>query len=193
MIILLKTVGDRPEMLAQTVAAWENVADAELRVLTSPEPMGVGLDRAYHDVGDDEIAVICSDDTVPTFTNLDAPLEMYHRKEQPSPRYLKVNGEPWAPYDGDPDGSPSDWTRFPMATGRLYRELGPFIATTSYLDFDYSTRLTIVGWKITLCHAFSFTHLDGSHAWETPEVHAGERAIYEAARRTREPDASLSP
>ncbi len=182
-IVVLKTLGDRPEMLEQAVAAWANVADTELRVISGPEPMGVGIDRAYQDIADDEIGVTAADDLVPMFTNLEEVLQMYARCEQAVPRYLNRDGGPWAPYDGNPDGSPASWTRLPIASGRLYRELGSVLPTTSYFDFDYSARLSEAGWKLRLCHAFTFTHLDGPHTWETEEVHARESALWERASR----------
>ncbi len=180
-IALLTTLGDREEMLAQCVAAWANVAGADLRVITGM-PVGAAVDYAYRDIEDDEIAFPVCDDTVPMITDLDKVLEVYHRMEQPAPRYLKVTAEPWAPYDGDPDGSPSNWTRMPVASGRLYREIGPALPVTSYYDFDYSARLSVAGWKHRLCHAFTFVHLDGPHDWETPEMHAHEEAVYRAAQ-----------
>lgn len=186
MIILLKTTGDRPEMLAEAVAAWERVADAELRIVGGREPLGVGINRGYQDVEDDEIAVQVCDDTVPLFTDLEGALAMYQRREQPAPRFLRIDGTPWASYDGNPDGSPATWTRLPMASGRLHREIGPMLATTNFTDFDYSERLSLAGWKIRLCHAFSFTHLDGSHSWQNPELDAHELALYREAHAARE-------
>jgi hypothetical protein len=184
-IAILATLGDRPEMLAQTVAAWAGVAGVELRVMAAREPMGVQVDRAYRDVGDDEIAVQVCDDTVPLFTDMNVALEMYLRKEQPAPRFLTANGEPWSSDDSRPDGAHANWTRFPMASGRVYRELGPMLPTTSFIDFDYSERFSIAGWKIKLCHAFSFTHLDGPHTWQDPELDAREADVYRAAQVAR--------
>ena len=180
--VLIPTVGGRDSLLVQVQEAIRREhPTAELLVIRG-HSWGMGLNLLAA-VAQGEYWSCCCDDTIPQPGWFEAGRAMLDSGSEPASRYFNVDGTPLHAVDEMPHGERLPWCRSFLLTPHIYSEVGPFIDATWYSDWDYSERLIAAGYPILACDGFSFTHLDGDRAWNTPAEDARQRSEYEASHQ----------
>jgi len=181
--VLIPTVGDREDMLAQTEAGFRATVPGCEILIVYGYTWGEGLNQLVGVAQGDYWYTSC-DDTVPLPGWFEKARSFTDDHLTPCPRYLNPDGSPLKPgWDDMPHGEPVDWARAYLLTPAIYNEVGPFIDATWYCDIDYSERLVRAGYPILACDGFAFTHLGGERSWRTNEVDVREEAAYRESHR----------
>lgn len=185
--VCIGTLTGREEYLEQVVEAWEAQDDCVVFVgVLKDKPLGTSWNMLAESAFMAEWLIFAADDQEPWPGALDSALTYLHANPGCVAGFrLHQNGEPLdAGYDAKLHGEQTSWARCWLLHRTIYRQVGPFLELSWYLDIDYSQRLTEAGFPIRMVDGFGGDHLDAPRDWLNPTEQDRQYQAYLAACAT---------